>query len=144
MFSINQLFPDPRQIKSIRINIQSFRTIYTTQNKEQDSAHTILDCTGAKDSEINQTILKAVEYYRTVQRSLVNVIRRTGQESPELHCFPSLKFNIAMRRVTQYRLAFNQSVGHTTLQICKIIYLVMIKKNIPNYQQVILPRRRVG
>ncbi len=42
-----------------------------------------------------------------------------------------------MRRVTQYRLAFNQSVGHTTLQICKIIYLVMIKKNIPNYQQVI-------
>lgn len=33
-----------------------------------------------------------------------------------------------MRRVTQYRLAFNQSVGHTTLQICKIIYLVMIKK----------------
>ena len=33
-----------------------------------------------------------------------------------------------MRRVSQYRLAFNQSVGHTTLQICKIIYLVMIKK----------------
>ena len=33
-----------------------------------------------------------------------------------------------MRHVTQYRLAFNQSVGHTTLQICKIIYLVMIKK----------------
>ena len=128
MFSINQVFPDPRQIKSIRINIQSFRTIYTTQNEEQDSAHTILDCTGAKDSEINQTILKAVEYYRTVQGSLVNVIRRTGQESPELHCFPSLKFNIAMRRVTQYRLAFNQSVGHMTLQICKIIYLVMIKK----------------
>ena len=41
-----------------------------------------------------------------------------------------------MRHVTQYRLAFNHSVGHTTLQICKIIYLVMIK-NIPNYQQVI-------
>lgn len=108
------------------------------------NGHTILDCTGAKDSEINQTILKAVEYYRTVQGSLVNVIRRTGQEYPALHGFPSLKFNIVMRRVTQYRLAFNQSVGHTTLQICKIIYLVMIKKNIPNYQQVILPRRRVG
>lgn len=27
------------------------------------NAYTILDCTGAKDSEINQTILKAVEYY---------------------------------------------------------------------------------
>ena len=45
-----------------------------------------------------------------------------------LKCIVPLKFNIAMRRVTQYRLAFNQSVGHMTLQICKIIYLVMIKK----------------
>lgn len=105
--------------------LATHRLLYHAQAK---NAYTILDCTGAKDSEINQTILKAVEYYRTVQGSLVNVIRRTGQESPELHCFPSLKFNIAMRRVTQYRLAFNQSVGHTTLQICIIIYLVMIKK----------------
>lgn len=105
--------------------LATHRLLYHAQTK---NAYTILDCTGAKDSEINQTILKAVEYYRTVQGSLVNVIRRTGQESPALHGFPSLKFNIAMRRVTQYRLAFNQSVGHTTLQICKIIYLVMIKK----------------
>ena len=105
--------------------LATHRLLYHAQTK---NAYTILDCTGAKDSEINQTILKALEYYRTVQGSLVNVIRRTGQESPELHCFPSLKFNIAMRRVTQYRLAFNQSVGHTTLQICIIIYLVMIKK----------------
>lgn len=105
--------------------LATHRLLYHAQTK---NAYTILDCTGAKDSEINQTILKAVEYYRTVQGSLVNVIRRTGQESPELHCFPSLKFNIAMRRVTQYRLAFNQSVGHTTSQICIIIYLVMIKK----------------
>ena len=105
--------------------LATHRLLYHAQTK---NAYTILDCTGAKDSEINQTILKAVEYYRTVQGSLVNVIRGTGQESPELHCFPSLKFNIAMRRVTQYRLAFNQSVGHTTLQICIIIYLVMIKK----------------
>lgn len=108
--------------------LATHRLLYHAQTK---NAYTILDCTGAKDSEINQTILKAVEYYRTVQGSLVNVIRRTGQESPELHCFPSLKFNIAMRRVTQYRLAFNQSVGHMTLQICKIIYLVMIKKKYP-------------
>ena len=105
--------------------LATHRLLYHAQTK---NAYTILDCTGAKDSEINQTILKAVEYYRTVQGSLVNVIRRTGQESPALHGFPSLKFNIVMRRVTQYRLAFNQSVGHTTLQICKIIYLVMIKK----------------
>ena len=113
--------------------LATHRLLYHAQTK---NAYTILDCTGAKDSEINQTILKAVEYYRTVQGSLVNVIRRTGQESPALHGFPSLKFNIVMRHVTQYRLAFNHSVGHTTLQICKIIYLVMIK-NIPNYQQVI-------
>ena len=105
--------------------LATHRLLYHAQTK---NAYTILDCTGAKDSEINQTILKAVEYYRTVQGSLVNVIRGTGQESPALHGLPSLKFNIAMRRVTQYRLAFNQSVGHTTLQICKIIYLVMIKK----------------
>ena len=105
--------------------LATHRLLYHAQAK---NAYTILDYTGAKDSEINQTILKAVEYYRTVQGSLVNVIRRTGQESPALHGFPSLKFNIVMRRVSQYRLAFNQSVGHTTLQICKIIYLVMIKK----------------
>ena len=83
--------------------LATHRLLYHAQTK---NAYTILDCTGAKDSEINQTILKAVEYYRTVQGSLVNVIRGTGQESPALHGFPSLKFGIMHFRLVRSKGIF--------------------------------------